>query len=119
MEFAATIISYVLATVFLLAGGAKLAGVQMMKDNFIKYGFPEWFVLVVGAGEVVGGIVLVIPGIAILAATGLSILMVGAAVTHFKSKEAPMVIPAAVLLILAIFVGFQRADDFARFVIGA
>ncbi|MDA0369738.1 MAG: DoxX family protein [Proteobacteria bacterium] len=119
MELTVSIVGYVLAAVFILAGVAKLAQVKMMKDNFAKYGFPDWFLRVVGLGEVTGGVLLLIPGLAIFGATGLAVIMVGAIITHVMSKEAPMAAPPLVLLVLSLFLVVERSSDFAQMVIGA
>ena len=119
MELTVLIVIYVLAAVFALAGVVKLAGVKMMKDNFIKYGFPEWFRNLIGFGKIVGAIVLLFPSVALLAATGFAIVMFGAAVTHVMSKEARMAVPAVVLAGLSVFVGVERATNFAALVLGA
>ena len=119
MDLTVSIITYVLAAIFVLAGVVKLAGVKMMKDNFTKYGYPDWFRSLIGLGEVAGAVVLLFPSVALLAATGFAIVMVGAVVTHVMSKEAPMAVPAVVLLALSIFVGIERATDFAALVLGA
>jgi len=116
MDLAVTIVGYVLAAAFILAGAAKLAQVKVMKDNFAKYGFPEWFPRVVGAGEVTGGVLLLIPGLAIFGATGLAIIMVGAVWTHVMSQEVPKAMPAFVLLVGSIFIVFGRTPDFVSFV---
>ncbi|MEQ8248295.1 MAG: DoxX family protein [Alphaproteobacteria bacterium] len=119
MELTVSIIGYVLAAIFILAGGAKLAQVKMMKDNFAKYGFPPWFLRVVGAGEVTGGVLLLIPSLAVLGATGLAVIMVGAVIAHVMSKEAPMAVAPLVLLVATVFLVVERASDFAAMVMGA
>jgi putative oxidoreductase len=116
MELAVSIVGYVLAAAFIVAGGAKLARVKMMRDNFARYGFPDWFLRVVGAGEVVGGILLLFPAFAIFGATGLAVIMVGAVITHIMCKEAPMAVPALVLLGASVFTLVGRAQDFAQMV---
>jgi putative oxidoreductase len=119
MDLTISIVTYVLAAAFILAGGAKLAQVKMMKDNFAKYGFPDWFLRVVGLGEVTGGVLLLIPSLAIFGATGLAVVMVGAIITHVMSKEAPMAFPPLVFLVLSLFLVVERSSDFAAMVVGA
>ena len=119
MDLTVSIVGYVLAAVFILAGGAKLAQVKVMKDNFAKYGFPDWFPRVVGLGEVVGGVLLLIPSLAIFGATGLAIVMVGAVLTHVMSDETPMAVPPLVLGALSVFLIVERSSDFAAMVVGA
>ncbi|MBB2961951.1 DoxX family protein [Methylobacterium sp. R2-1] len=61
-----------LAVVFLVAGGAKLAGVPMMVEVYDLIGVGQWFRIVTGLVEVCGAGALLIPGYAGLAALWLS-----------------------------------------------
>lgn len=119
MDLTISIIGYVVPAVFILAGGAKLAQAKMMKDNFAKYGYPDWLLRVVGLGEVVGGVLLLIPSLAIFGATGLTFVMVGAVITHVMSDETPMAVPPLVLGALSVFLIIERSSDFAAMVVGA
>ena len=74
-----------LAALFLFAGLMKLA---MPYDPAMAMGFPEWFLRFIGVAETLGALGLVLPGITRvrteltpLAAAGLLVVMVGAAVT--------------------------------------
>ena len=74
-----------LAALFLFAGLMKLA---MPYDPAMSMGFPEWFLRFIGVAETLGALGLVLPGITrvatyltSLAAAGLLVIMVGAAVT--------------------------------------
>lgn len=39
---------------FLMAGGTKLAGVEMHTENFARWGYPNWFKYVTGSVELMG-----------------------------------------------------------------
>jgi uncharacterized membrane protein YphA (DoxX/SURF4 family) len=52
------------------------------RERFRNWGFPPWFSFVVGAGEVVAGVMLLLPSRRFLGATILIITLVGAMVTH-------------------------------------
>ena len=52
---------------------------------FRAWGYPEGFYLVIGAIEVVGGILLLVPKVASAAAVVLMTVMIGAAVTQMRS----------------------------------
>ncbi|MFV1985671.1 MAG: DoxX family protein [Gemmatimonadota bacterium] len=67
-----------LAGVFLIAGGAKLAGAKSLRDFFEGLGLPGAPMYAVGAAEVAGGVGLLWPPTALWAAGGLSLLMLGA-----------------------------------------
>jgi uncharacterized membrane protein YphA (DoxX/SURF4 family) len=102
------IISVLLATVYFFVGGMKLSGGQMMVDEFVRYGYPGWFMYVVGAMEVSGAILLLIPRTAMYGAMVLSVVMIGAIGTHLTHQEAPNAIGPLVLFALLLFVAASR-----------
>lgn len=101
MLIALWIVNVILALVFLAAGSMKLvrpkpalvaAGMAYVDD------FSAPSVKAIGAAELLGAVGLVLPlatGIAPiltpLAATGLTVLMIGATATHIRRKESPLV----------------------------
>jgi uncharacterized membrane protein YphA (DoxX/SURF4 family) len=64
------------------AGGSKLVGVQQQVDDFARYRYPRWFMLVTGAVEVTGAlgmrVGIFVPTLAVLARLLLAATMVGA-----------------------------------------
>jgi len=114
-----TIITWVLtiltAAVFLMAGFSKISQSEQMVTAFTGYGFPIWFMTLVGIGEVVGAIGLLLPPIATLAGLGLMGIAGGAFITHLASGDSfGMAIPAIVVFVLAALVGWLRGKNFAR-----
>ena len=95
------------------AGIAKIAGDEMLAEQFVRYGFPLWFMTLVGVGEVVGAVGLLVPRTATLAGLGLGGIAVGALVTHFVNDPIERAIPALVLLLLALGVAYVRLGAFA------
>jgi putative oxidoreductase len=71
-----------LATVFLLAGGSKLAGAPAMVAFFATIGVGQWFRYVTGLIEVVSAVALLVPALAPFGALLLASTMVGAIATH-------------------------------------
>lgn len=100
-----------LAATFLMAGGTKLAGQQMHIDSFARWGYPQWFRLVVGAVELVGAGLLLIPRTAVYGAAALAVMMCGAVYTHLANAEAPGVVAPLVLLALVALVGYARRPE--------
>lgn len=98
----ARIIVWLLALVFLASGGAKLASLQFEIDAFMRWGYPLWFMYLTGAIEVAGGLALLIPRLAGLAAAGLALMMTGAIMTHVIHAELAMGIAATVLFSLLV-----------------
>lgn len=106
-----------LALVFLGAGLTKL--IQPKEKLRPRMGWVEAFepglIKLIGAAELLAAVGLVLPwwtGIAPVltpvAAVGLMAVMLGAAVTHARRKEYPMVAATVVLFILAAVVAFGR-----------
>lgn len=118
MNTALWAVQAVLALAFLFTGGNKIL---RSKESLAKLGmtFVEDFsaisVKLIGVAEVLGALGLILPratGIAPvltpIAAVGLAVIMIGAAVTHLRRKESKSVGPNALLFVLAVFVAIGR-----------
>ena len=96
------------ALAFLAAGGSKLASAPAMVDMFEKIGFGQWFRYLTGSLEVAGAVLLLLPRTAAFGGWLLAAVMIGAVGTHlFMIGGSP--VPAAVLLVLAVTVGWNRS----------
>lgn len=103
-------IRIVVALAFLAAGGSKLAGVAAMVELFDKIGAGQGFRLMVGAIEVFGAALLLIPRTGFPGALWLGGTMVGAVGTHlFLIGGSP--VPAIVLGLLCAFVAWRLWED--------
>jgi uncharacterized membrane protein len=74
----------------------------------------------IGTAEVLGAIGLILPAVTHiapilvpLAAIGLALTMVGAAVVHARRKEVPNIVVNAALLALAVFVTWHRFGPYS------
>ncbi|CAN7629573.1 DoxX family protein [Bosea sp. LjRoot90] len=99
-----------LAAIFAAAGGAKLAGLPMMVENFATIGLGQWFRYLTGALELSGAIGLLVPALAGFAALMLTTVMVGAILAHLVILPGPW-LPAAVLLALSLLVAWAHRDQ--------
>lgn len=119
MDVVLWIVTGVLALAFLAAGAMKLA---QPKEKLAASGmgwvddFSAGAVKGIGLAEVLGAVGLVLPGLTgiapvlvPLAALGLALTMVGAAVVHVRRGEQQMVAVNAVLLVLALVVVVGRS----------
>lgn len=104
------ILTAFLTLIFLTAGGTKLAGLPVQADNFARWGYPGWFMYVVGVVEAGGAIALLIPRVAGFAALLLCGTMVGAALTHLLHGEMTAAPVPLVLLALVALVGYARRE---------
>jgi uncharacterized membrane protein YphA (DoxX/SURF4 family) len=103
-------LSVLLAAFFLMAGGAKLTGNPSQAAAFARWGYPGWFLYVVGVVEAAGGLALLIPRLAGFAALTLGATMVGAALTHLFHGETTAAPVPGVLLLLVSLVGYARRE---------
>jgi uncharacterized membrane protein YphA (DoxX/SURF4 family) len=118
MNLALWTIAIVLAVGFAASGLMKLV---RSKEQLVASGFgwaqdfSPTTIRLIGIAEVLGAVGLILPAalhiapiLVPLAAVGLALVMVGAAVVHARRKEAPMVAINVVLLGLAIVVAWGR-----------
>lgn len=97
---------------FVAAGGAKLVGVEMMVATFETIGFGQWFRYLTGLIEVVGAILLWVPGRQVVGAALLGGTMVGAVLTHWFILG-PSAVPAIVLGLVCTAVLYLHRDQIA------
>ncbi|MEA4944604.1 MAG: DoxX family protein [Propionicimonas sp.] len=112
MTIAYWIVAGLLALAYLAAGGMKLAQPQhkLAASGMAWAGdFPAWSVKVIGLLEVLGAIGVILPPLtgiapvlAPVAAIGLALVQVGAAITHLVRGEAKALPANIVLLALAV-----------------
>ena len=105
-----TVLSVLLALMFLGAGIPKLLGTPDVVAGFAKYGYPSWFHLLVGGTEVVAAVLLLVPRVAWLGAIAIVVIMVGATYTHavLGTGEGSNALVTSCLLIVAAFVAYMR-----------
>ena len=92
----------VLGGMFIIAGGAKLMGEHSQVEHFEQWGYPLWFLYVIGFIEVGGGICLFMPKTQFYGIIVLSVTMVGAAFTHLRAHEMSAFPVPVVLLALLV-----------------
>jgi hypothetical protein len=120
MNIALWIVAGVLAAAYFFGGAGKLI---MSKERIAAFGpsakwtedFSGGAVKAIGAFEVLGGLGLVLPAVfdvatvlVPLAATGLGLIMVGAAVVRFRRHEYRLMAVDLVYLVLVAFVAWGR-----------
>ena len=123
MNIVLWIIAGLLAFAFLAAGAMKLA---QPKEKLAASGmawteaFSPGTIKLIGALEVLAALGLILPAaldiapiLVPLAATGLILIMIGAAVTHARRKENQMIGVNVVLLLLAAVVAWGRFGPYS------
>ena len=110
----AWIVSGILALLFIASGATKLAGLAPHPEQFAHWGYPIWFMYVVGAWEVGGAVGLMVSPMAYFAALFLGVDMAGAVITNIRAGDgARMAFPLALLLLLA-YVAYARRGARSR-----
>ncbi|MFI7702174.1 DoxX family protein [Nonomuraea sp. NPDC049480] len=87
---------------FIIGGMLKLFGAQSMLDLFTRIGAGQWLRYLVGFAELAGGIGVLIPALAGLAALGLATLLVLATLTNVLVIDDPPWVPLIWLVIVGI-----------------
>ena len=113
MNIALWIIQALLAALFLFAGGMKL--IMPIEEMTQQIAMPGWFLRFIGTAELLGAIGLVLPWLlrirpklTPLAATGLTIIMIGATVMTLSMGEILTALVPMVTGLLCLFVAYGR-----------
>jgi putative oxidoreductase len=122
MSILIIIVQVVLGLLFVLIGSMTVAGRKMFVDNFRHFGYPQWFRVITGSLEVLGGVGLLIgiwlPWLAALASAGLTLVMLGAILTHLRIREPLQKIVLPIVLgALAIVVAVSYWPTFMHLVV--
>src|ERR1700756_4387590 len=122
MNLALWIVAIVLATGFAASGLVKLLVPKEKRVNFGQgwaQDFSATSIRLIGVAEVLGATGLILPAVTHiapilvpLAAIGLVLVMVGAAVVHARRKETMNIAVNVVLLALAVFVAWGRLGPY-------
>ncbi|WP_458189983.1 DoxX family protein [Haladaptatus sp. NG-WS-4] len=111
IETAIPVVQGLLGLIMVGAGSAKLIGVDIAKKDFERYGYPQWFFVVTGGIEVVGGLGLLVglvfaPILAVLGGLLIIATMIGAILTHLFRVDDPLwrSVGPAIYLIAGLFV---------------
>lgn len=96
---------------FLASGSAKLAGTEKLALQFAEFGFPLWFMYLIGATEVVAGGLLFWSPTRFLASGVLAGVMVGAVGSHLMVGHGADTVPSAVLLVLTLTIAYATRDQ--------
>jgi uncharacterized membrane protein YphA (DoxX/SURF4 family) len=116
------VLAGVLAVAFLAAGLTKLASPKEKLATNMAWveDFSPGMVKTIGALEVLAAVGLILPAaldvvpvLVPLAATGLVALMIGAALTHARRREFPMIAINVVLLVLAAVIIWGRFGPYS------
>jgi uncharacterized membrane protein YphA (DoxX/SURF4 family) len=103
------VVQILLALAFLGAASGKLLGNPDMVGLFEAIGVGQWFRYLTGLLELTGAILIVVPRTKFLGAALLSMVMVGAVMTHLLILHNAPTAPAVLLLLAGIVAWGRRA----------
>ena len=106
LVWAATIF---LAFIFIMSGIAKLTAIEVWQERFVEqWGVPGWMVPITAVMEVIGGLLILAPKLAMYGGGLIVFVMIGAAGSHAMAGEWPNAGFTLFLLVLAALVANAR-----------
>jgi uncharacterized membrane protein YphA (DoxX/SURF4 family) len=114
-EIVLWIIALLLALVCLRSGWLKVTGNVFWVRDFHRWGYPDWFRIVVGIAELTSMLLLLIPRFASYGASLFAVVMLGAIFTHYTHNETNRLPFNLFLLALSLIITFTRRPNFLEF----
>jgi putative oxidoreductase len=108
------IITLLLALVCLRVGWLKLTGNIFWVRDFRRWGYPDWFRIVVGITELTSMLLLLVPRFASYGASLFAVVMLGAIFTHYAHSESSRLPFNLFLLALSLIIAFTRRPTFLK-----
>ena len=102
------VITGLLAVAAIFAGGNYLMGSQQAVQGFAHVGYPQQLRVLLGLAKLLGGIVLIVPGLVKLkewAYAGFTFAWIAAIVAHYLAHDGKVVFSPVILLVL-LFVSY-------------
>jgi len=100
--------SFLVGAVTKFSGGPSFFG-PSYAVKFVEWGYPSWMRFVVGTGELVGGLALLVPARRFIGAAMLAVITAGATLTHVinhnpisESVAAPVTMALALTVVFAV-----------------
>jgi len=108
------IVTLFLALVCLRSGLLKVTGNVFWVRDFHRWGYPDWFRIIVGIAELTSMALLLIPRFASYGASIFALVMLGAMFTHYTHNETSRLPFNFLLLALSLIIIFGRRPIFLR-----
>ena len=98
------------ALLFVAAGSGKLVGTADMIALFNAVGIGQWFRYVTGSLELLGALLLIVPGKTAFGAVLLAGVMAGAVVSHLTVLHTAATVPLALFALTALIAWGRRTQ---------
>lgn len=120
MDIVTYVLQGILALMFLMAALGKITGSKMHVEGFKLWGLPQWFRVVTGFVELVGGVALIVGywdhSWTAAGALLLGVTSIGGILTHVRVKDSlKQTFPIIFLGIISFVVFFMRLSDLSDF----
>ncbi|WP_266083095.1 DoxX family protein [Haladaptatus caseinilyticus] len=119
IETAILVVQGLLGLIMVASGGVKFIRTDFHTTQFEQFGYPQWFLVVAGGVEVLGGLGLLAglvftPILGVLGGFLIAVTMIGAILTHLIRVDDPLSAstPAAVFLVAGLIVTISRLLSF-------
>jgi uncharacterized membrane protein YphA (DoxX/SURF4 family) len=113
-EIVLWILTAMLVLVCIRSGLLKLTGNLFWVRDFHRWGYPDWFRIVVGLAEVASAALLLIPRLAVCGASVFAVVMLGAIYTHATHHESVRLPFNVFLLVLSVVIAVGRASSLTQ-----
>ena len=113
-EIVLWLITLFLALICLRSGLLKVTGNIFWVRDFQRWGYPDWFRLVVGIAELISMLLLLVPRLASFGASLFALVMLGAIFTHATHNETSRLPFNLLLLTLSLVIAFARRPSFLK-----
>ena len=108
------LITLFLALVCLRSGWLKVSGNIFWVRDFQRWGYPDWFRLMVGTAELISMALLLVPRLASFGASLFALIMLGAIFTHYTNNETSRLPFNLLLLTLSLIIVYARRPSFIK-----
>lgn len=113
-EIVLWVIALLLALVCVRSGFLKFSGNVFWVRDFHRWGYPDWFRVVVGLIEIASAALLLIPRFASYGGIMFGVIMLGAIATHYQHNETGRLPFNVLLLTLSVIVALMRRPHVMR-----
>ena len=116
-EIVLWLVTLSVALVCLRSGIMKMPGVpgaEFWSRDFARWGYPDWFRVIVGVLELSSFLLLLIPRVAGIGAAIFAVVMLGAIATHAIHNESVRLPFNFVLLVLCVVIVIGRRPPFLK-----
>lgn len=98
-----------LVIAFVGAGVVKLIRIEFERSGFLRFGYPLWFMTLIGVVEIVGAMMMIFAVTRAVGALLNAAVMVGAVCSHLRAGDGfGMAMPAFVLLVLLLVIAIAN-----------